>query len=453
MRSILNIAIKDIRLLLRDRMAAFFVLGFPLMMGLFFGMMINPGSGKSRTKLNIAVVDQDQSAQSKQFTEALGSNENLNLERDDLDSARASIQSGKRIAMLVIPAGFGETAGLFWQQQVPLQLGIDPSRSAEGGMVEGFIMEAASTLVGQRLSDPSQLLRSTRQWSDQVSSSEDLSEERRSSLLELYSQMDSFLNALDLVQQAEKKDATADANDDPQPSVATPNTASGFQLASIEKIDVMRQPQSSSIEGQIGKLRSRWDLSFPQAMLWGILGCVAGFAVSVAQEREAGTLTRLRVAPVSRGQLLSGKALACFLSTIGVVIAMTAFGLILGLQPVSIPKLIWATFAVAFCFVGIMLLLSTLGKSVQAVSGIGWSSNMIMAMIGGAMIPVMFMPAWISKLSVISPVRWAIQSLEGAIWRDFSWLQLLQSTSVLCLIGLGAVAVAIFRARQEGSEF
>ena len=76
-------------------------------------------------------------------------------------------------------------------------------------------------------------------------------------------------------------------------------------------------------EGQVRKMRSQWDISFPQAMLWGILGCVAGFAISIARERTLGTLVRLEAAPITWFHILSGKALACFLTAIGVVTMMT----------------------------------------------------------------------------------------------------------------------------------
>jgi ABC-2 type transport system permease protein len=51
------------------------------------------------------------------------------------------------------------------------------------------------------------------------------------------------------------------------------------------------------------------------------------------------------------------------------------------------------------------------------------------------MIPVMFMPAFVQKLSVFSPVYWSIRSLEGAIWRDFSWGELMLPWSILVLVG------------------
>ncbi len=438
MRTLFSIAIKDIRLLLRDKMAAFFVLGLPLLMGLFFGLMMNSSSSGRSAKMKVALVDEDQSKYSQLLVQALESNKNVTVEPTSSDDARQSVQSGKRAAMLVIPKGYGDKAGLFWEAQPAIQLGVDPSRSAEGAMLEGFVMEAVGSLVGKRISNPKEMLDISKQAIDQIRSNEALSADRRTKLLDFFGEFDGFINSLDQIQSEP---------DESQASEPTPT--GGFQIANIEKIDVTRQIDPSSIEGQVKKLRSRWDISFPQAMLWGILGCVAGFAISMAQEREAGTLLRLRVAPISHAKLLGGKALACFLSTLGVIVAMTLVGYFLGMRPLSYPKLAVAAISVALCFVGIMMMLSTLGKSVQSVSGIGWAANLIMAMIGGCMIPIMFMPEFISKLSVISPVRWAIQSIEGAIWRDFSWIQLTGCCSVLLAIGALGLLVGVFNSRRH----
>jgi ABC-2 type transport system permease protein len=127
---------------------------------------------------------------------------------------------------------------------------------------------------------------------------------------------------------------------------------------------------------------------------------------------------------------------------------MTGIGFLLGLRPLSWIKLIIAALTVSSCFVGIMMALSTLGKSVQSVSGIGWAANMIMAMLGGCMIPILFMPDFISRISVISPVRWAILILEGAIWRDFNWLQMGQHVAILLAFGFAGLLIGIWNSRR-----
>ena len=58
MRAVFAIAIKDIRLLLRDPMAVFWTLCFPLIYATFFGVISSGGSG-ARGAISLAVVDRD----------------------------------------------------------------------------------------------------------------------------------------------------------------------------------------------------------------------------------------------------------------------------------------------------------------------------------------------------------------------------------------------------------
>lgn len=51
------------------------------------------------------------------------------------------------------------------------------------------------------------------------------------------------------------------------------------------------------------------------------------------------------------------------------------------------------------------------------------------------MIPVMFMPEFLQQLSIVSPIRWSILAIEGAIWRDFSWAELLRPCVILICVG------------------
>ncbi len=142
--------------------------------------------------------------------------------------------------------------------------------------------------------------------------------------------------------------------------------------------------------------------------------------------------------PIASGQvqILLGKALACFLAAVLVMVVLVVLGSFLQMRPTSYPKLVVAGLSTSGCFVGIMMTVSVLGKTEQSVSGSGWAINMLMAMLGGCMIPVMFMPEFLQTISVLSPIRWAISAIEGAIWRDFSWPELLFPCGVLLTIGV-----------------
>ena len=105
---------------------------------------------------------------------------------------------------------------------------------------------------------------------------------------------------------------------------------------------------------------------------------------------------------------------------------------------------------VSLCFVGLMMLMSVIGKTEQAVGGAGWAIITMFCMFGGGMIPVAFMPDWMQTLSHFSPVKWGIIALEGAIWRGFSLSEMLLPCGIL--IGIGAVSFVVgvrILSRQE----
>ena len=64
---------------------------------------------------------------------------------------------------------------------------------------------------------------------------------------------------------------------------ATGEDAFQFQLAnvSVEPITVKK----SKTEETLNKLKSPWDISFPSAMMWGVLATAAGFAISTPPSR------------------------------------------------------------------------------------------------------------------------------------------------------------------------
>ena len=444
MNRMVRIAFKDLKLLLRDRMHAFFIIGFPVLMGLFFGAIMGnmKPSSDGQSRISIGYLDQDRSSQSQKFFDLLREGGKVELvECENLSAARRSVRKGQRVALLVVEKGFAERAGVFWGEAPTIQMGVDPSRAAESAMLQGMIMEAMGELTRARLQDPGlmkDLLEKSRQ---QLKKDTSVSEANRLLINSFLGSVETMVDSMGALQNA--GDGTADVS----------SGGGGFSLARLESVDVTGEPDPASQRGQIRKLKSKWDISFPQAMLWGVLACSAGFAASVAQERTQGTLTRLQVAPVSGWEIVAGKALGCFLAVIAVILLMTVLGLSLGMRPHSYSMLAMATACVSFCFVGLMMLMSVLGKTEQSVNGAGWAINMVMAMLGGCMIPVMFMPGWMRGLSVVSPVRWAILAIEGAVWREFSWSEMLGPCSVLLLIGILGLSVGgrVFQRMARGA--
>jgi ABC-2 type transport system permease protein len=196
---------------------------------------------------------------------------------------------------------------------------------------------------------------------------------------------------------------------------------------------------------------TNWEITFPSSILWGLLACAVMFALSLARERQAGTFYRLKTAPVTRAQILAGKGVACFLACSCVAALLLSIGVFgLGVRVQSAPGLVVAAACAAVCFTGLMVFLSTLGDSEQAVSGMSWGIMTVMSMLGGGMFPLFLMPGWMQTASDVSPVKWGILAIEGGIWRGFGASEMARPCAVLVAIGAaGFVAGAAVLAKRD----
>jgi ABC-2 type transport system permease protein len=430
-------AAKDLRLMSRDWLGMFFIIGFPIAMSIFFGTVMGSMGGDDSPPLRVAVVDEDESPASQLFVEELTASGNVEVEQLARDEAMDRVRRGKVIGMIALPQGFGESAGLMWKEPPTIELGVDPSRKAEAGMLEGNIMQALGKQMFSQFQDPRAMGRFLDQAKEQIAGADDMPIAARLALNQLMNSLDGWRKTWEEME-AEEQVVNGIADDG-----ETEGNDGGpeFQLAHIEMVDVTRKPEKGSTGELLTRIRSKWDISFPQAIVWGILACAAGFAISIVRERQHGTLLRLQVAPITRAQLVAGKATACYLAVIGVIAVMVALGVWLGMRPVSYALLALAAVCIAFCFVGIMMLMSVIGKTEEAVSGAAWGANMLMAMFGGGMIPLLFMPAFMQTLSNASPVKWSVLAMEGAIWRGFTLSEMLLPCGIL--LAVGAVCLAI----------
>ena len=217
-------------------------------------------------------------------------------------------------------------------------------------------------------------------------------------------------------------------------------------------------PQWEGAKLEIVEVRRRsdgwnnfYEISFPSAIVWGLMACSAAFAISLVKERTAGTLMRLRLAPISRTHVLAGKGLACYIACCAAILLVLTMGrVVFHVRLVSPVNLVLAIACASCCFVGLMMLMSVLGKTEASVGGAGWGVNCVMGMLGGGMVPLMFMPKWMQTAGSVSPVKWAIVALEGAVWRDFTLAQMAMPCGILVGVGLvGFVAGARIFSRMD----
>ncbi len=426
MRSILALAIKDLRLLKRDRVALFFTLFFPILFATFFGTIFSGQASGSRV-IQVAVADLDQTSASKDFIAQINAGGEMQLkDAGSREDAAKRVLAGGAAGYLIIPVGFGASQDHLFgpsADRLPLELGVDPSRQAERGMLEGVVQKYAFANFGKALADPDKLQAQIRGARQRFGDGAGIPAGLRDSLGTLLNSAD----ALTLVMPRSVPGASNGATSTPI-----------FQPVTVSVTEV--RPQID--DGVKTYPTNAYAFSFPQGIIWGIMGCTIGFGISLVVERQHGTLARLQLAPMPRTHVLLGKALACFLTTAGVCIMLLLIAaLVFGVRFNSIPLLGLAVLCVSIAFVGLMMLTACGGTTESATSGIGWSVMMVFALLGGAAVPLFVMPGWVQNLSDISPVKWSIIALEGAIWRGFTFQQMLLPCGILLAVGVGGFSI------------
>jgi ABC-2 type transport system permease protein len=423
-----NLARKDWLLLRRDKAALFFTFGFPLIIAIFFGTAFS-GSGKTAT-ISLAVADLDHSRQSREWVAELQNNDALSTTLLPENEAREQVRKGKQSAMLVIPEGFGKTREWLFDTEVPeLQLAVSPGSKATRQMLEGMLMAQAAEDMQQLMSDTDTMLTQLDDNITQLDSNpqEGLSEDTRA----FFSELKEMLTSLKQLKTTEKAHNTQGSKEGFQ----------GFTPLLIQHTEIRRDTR---------KPYNSYAISFPQGLVWGILGVISTFALALVTEVRQGTMARLMSMPLGHGDILGGKALGCFFSLMAVMSLLLTLGMLFFDIRIQNPGvLLIAILSSALGFTGLMMLLSVLGKTEKSASGMSWAVLMVLAMTGGGMIPLFAMPRWMADLGQFSPVQWTVLSFEGALWREFSIAEVLPYASLLVLLGIGGMLLGgwLFKSR------
>jgi len=414
MRPILALALKDLRVLPRIRMAFFFTFIWPVIVAVMFGYAFS-GSGDATRAMKIAVVDDDGSEGSRKFIARLESSGHFEVVMMPRAEAESAVRRGQLAAFLAIKPGFGAgSQRLFYGPPREIEVSADPSRKAEAGMLEGLLMQAAASDMQQMLSNPTA---STAMVDNAIGdASRDPAAPRE--LVHFLGELKTFVGS-----PASQRDASVGG--------------SQWQPLKIVSAPITRERSGP---------RNPFEITFPQGVIWGLIGCAMSFGLSLVSERTRGTFVRLSMAPLSRAQILGGKALACFVAMVVVQTLLYAMGVTLfAVRPGSWPLLLLASLCATLAFCGFMMLVSTLGKTEQAASGAAWAIMMPLSMLGGGMVPQIVMPAWMSTAGNISPVKWAIRAIEGALWRDFTLTEMLLPCGILLVFGYICFAIGTRR--------
>jgi len=183
-----------------------------------------------------------------------------------------------------------------------------------------------------------------------------------------------------------------------------------------------------------------------------LLFSALNLGIEMLVEREQGLWARLRSAPVSRFLIVGGKVAS--ITIISLMTLLVSFGFAMVMFKVRISGSVLGFFAVAIACsmmaAGFGLLIAALGNSPKTARGVSTLASLVMVMLGGAWVPTFVFPKWLQQLTVVVPVRWAVDGLDATTWRGLGLSSAVLPT--LALLGFAALFTAISFARFRWDE-
>ena len=418
---------KDLQLFFSDRRAVILTFALPIAIASFFGSLFggNNDNTSEPAKIPIAIVDRDGSLISKGIVEGIQADKTLATSTPSLDQARSVVQKGDVAVAVIVPPGFGDAAGRAFLAQgakPEVELLFDPSRSAELAMVRGILTGHVMEAVGKEVFNGAQgraivdeTLRSLESASMPAATRETLR------------------NLLQAVQRLN------------QQSDATGGTVGGGLTVPYGV------KTSAIVAGGVNAHYNGYAHSFAGMGIQFLLFAAIELGMGILLERELGIWKRFRSAPLSRFTLLaargtSGTIITLLTLVVSFAFAMIVFGVkihgsVLGFAAIAIAcSLMAATFG---------LLVAALGKTAAATRRVASFAVLIMVMLGGAWVPSFIFPAWMQRLTVVIPARWAVDGLDAMTWRGLGLDAAIMPTLVLLGFAVLFAALTVARFRWE----
>jgi ABC-2 type transport system permease protein len=228
-----------------------------------------------------------------------------------------------------------------------------------------------------------------------------------------------------------------------QLSVSMPQMDAGGRLLHAESLYTAgARPSSVQQNVPAWLMFAMFFISIPLSTTW-------------VQERSQGTYARLRSMGVSAGQLLLGKLIPYVGITLLQVLLMLAVGiwlvpllggehLQLGHAPAALTLM---ALAGSFAAVSYALLIANLVSSAEQATLFTGVANLLMAAIGGIMVPRFVMPAAMQAIGLYSPMAWGLEGYLDVFLRQGDLAMVLPWAAKLGLFGAACLGAAALRIR------
>lgn len=186
--------------------------------------------------------------------------------------------------------------------------------------------------------------------------------------------------------------------------------------------------------------------NIPAWTLFAMFFVVISLGSSVVREKLSGSFVRLKTLPTSYLVSLTSKQLTYIAVTLLQAAVIFSIGIwlfpVMGLPGLNLPKdiggLILVTLICGWCAASFAICVGTFANTQEQANGLGAVSIVLMAAVGGLLVPSFAMPASFKTIMQISPLHWCLEAyyglfLEGGNLKDI-WMNILPLLAITLLI-------------------
>ena len=422
----------------RDRVAQAMTFLLPI---LFFSIFATVFGGRGRdgmSQVPVAVADEDQSAISRRLIRALEQEKSLKVRTTarpigapkgaaeiPIDRARATamVKDGDLSVAIVIPAGLDTSLARFDGGGQAITMLSDPSDPIAPQMVAGLLQKVAMTAA------PEMMARNGIGEFERYSGP--LTAQQRKA-------MDTWLPTLERQTPGVSGGAGSDSA---LAGTAAPPEIGGFSgLIKVEDVEVVGEKKDDAM------------VSFYAA---GIAVMFLLFSASAAggallDEVDSGTLDRVLTSNVGMTGLLAGKWLYITLLGVLQICVMFLWGRLAFRLDLfhHLPGFAVMTFVTAATAAGFGLVLATLCRTRQQLSGISTIVILSISAVGGSMFPRFLMSESMQKMGLFTFNAWALDGYIKVFWRNARVIELAPQVGVLLAFMTAFLIAARLMARR-----
>jgi ABC-2 type transport system permease protein len=402
----LNIALKDLQILIKDRGSLILLFLLPLLFVVAFSGAIGAiGQGQEDTRIALPVVDLDGGQAADTFLASLDAAGGVSVEPYAEAEAAALLAENEIARLLTIPAGF--TAQMAGGQPTTLRLVNQQNADPEETEAVRLVVDG----VARDMSLQAQIL----------------------SALQQMGEMQAGAGQGAMAFSVERMQAQAQSQFDrsqAQPLVSVAQRLPG------QEAEVEEQPDLKAF-------------TLPGMTVLFVFMTAQTTARSIYDEKKLGSFRRLLAAPMGKVTILGGKVLRTWLTGLLQVAVLFAFGIyglrLFGMTPASLgprPLLtLIAVLLVTLCSSALGILIAALARTESQIGGISTLLMWVLGVLGGAFVPLFLLEQFLGPVPMLVPHYWANRTLVDLMVRGLGIADVALDLAVL--LGFSALFFGI----------